>query len=117
MNAETRLRLEVEARAGGFDPPAERIDGTLAVVQWCAANGIPADLVGRWVWVSFDEKPAAAVLAMLKLAGFHWSRERGEWAHNCGHWSGPGKGSPRWKYGSVPVGQAVGMLADEGRAA
>ncbi len=73
------------------------------VVQFCKDHDIPADVVGRWVWVKFDEKPDLETRDLLKSAGFRWVRIRGQWAHNCGYQSRRGKGNPRYKYGSIPV--------------
>jgi hypothetical protein len=92
------------ARAAGYTVPDEPLRGTLAVAQWCAAAGIPADVVGRWVWVRFDERPSDATRAALCATGFRWVQTRGEWAHDCGFPSLRGAGRPRDKYGEVPVG-------------
>ena len=73
------------------------------VIEFCKRHGFPADVVGRWVWIRFDEKPDARTRDLLKGAGFRWVKIRGQWAHNCGYHSRRGKGNPRWKYGSVPV--------------
>lgn len=76
------------------------------VIEFCREHSLPADIVGRWVWVSFDTKPSADVRQLLKDYGFRWSSRRGEWAHNCGHPSRSGHCIPRVKYGAVPVEQA-----------
>lgn len=60
-----------------------------------------ADVVGRWVWITFESMPAAAVREFLLDAGFHWNRARGAWQHACGAFTGHSPGDPRWKYGSV----------------
>ena len=73
------------------------------VIQFCKTHNLPADVVGKWIWLRFDSKPDVETLTLLKGAGFIWVKRRGEWAHNCGCPSGAGKGSPRWKYGQVPV--------------
>lgn len=85
-------------------PPETLIE----VIEFCKRRGIPADVVGRWVWVSFDGKPDDATRTILKAAGFRWVASRGEWAHNCGHWSHHGVGNPRFKYGAVPVAELEG---------
>ncbi|MCX6644997.1 MAG: hypothetical protein NTY09_01355 [bacterium] len=73
------------------------------VIEFCKVHGFPADVVGRWVWIRFDEKPDTETRELLKSVGFRWVKIRGQWAHNCGYHSRRGKGNPRWKYGSIPV--------------
>ena len=84
--------------------------GTLEIVQWCAAEHIPAELVGRWVWVEFASKPAPEIIQKMKARGFRWVKSRGRWAHDCGHKSRRGKGDPRDKYGSESVDHAAARM-------
>ena len=81
----------------------EKLTELADVIAWCQRNDIPADVVGRWVWVRFDAKPSESIRDSLKAVGFRWVKHRGEWAHNCGWVSRRGPGRPRDKYGSVPV--------------
>jgi len=91
--------------------PADTADGQTKltdlpdVIAFCKDHDIPADVVGRWVWVKFDDKPDVETRTLLKGAGFRWVKVRMQWAHNCGYHSRKGKGNPRWKYGSVPVSE------------
>ena len=87
-----------------------RMSGTLEVVEFCQRHSLPADVVGRWVWVKFPDKPSAETRGLLKANGFRWVKRRAEWAHCCGVPSRHGSGAPRFKYGSVPVG---GFTRDE----
>ena len=76
----------------------------IEVIDFCQKNGFhQAEIVGRWVWLSFEQKPNAEIRQKLKDFGFRWVHRRGRWAHNCGHYSRQGKGDPRLKYGAVPV--------------
>ena len=75
----------------------------IEVIEFCRANHLPADVVGRWVWIRFNEKPGQEVRDLLKSFGFQWIQKRGQWAHNCGHYSRAGQGDPRFKYGEVSV--------------
>ncbi len=59
------------------------------------------EIVGRWVWISFDAKPADTARAYLKALGFHWSRRRSAWQHSCGIRSRRSSNDPRFRYGSV----------------
>lgn len=88
-----------------------RSSPTVAVVEFCIANGFPASVVGRWVWVSFPEKPAPETIAILKEAGFRWAPRRLSWLHPCGVFTGRGRGDPRAKYGEVPVSEMERSVA------
>jgi len=86
-------------------PDQSRLEDIADVIEFCKVHGFPADVVGRWVWIRFDEKPDTETRELLKAAGFRWVRARMQWAHNCGYHSRKGKGNPRWKYGSIPVNE------------
>jgi len=86
-----------------YDPATDKPENLVEVIAWCKHRDLPADVVGRWVWLKFAEKPSKEVRDEVKAAGFRWCRNRGEWAHNCGHPSRRGSGNPRYKYGEVPV--------------
>ena len=73
------------------------------VIAFCKANGLNAEQVGVWVWVSFEENPGDEMRQMLKDAGFRWSPRRKKWAHNCGVKTASSKGNPWEKYGSAVV--------------
>ncbi len=92
------------------DPPAEEDNGrkrTLPeVILACQEQNIPAYVVGRWVWASFEDKPSAEIRTALKTIGFRWIKNREAWAHNCGYYTKQAKGyDPRDKYGTIPVDQ------------
>ncbi len=55
------------------------------VVAFCKKLNLTAEQVGRWVWVTFAEKPDEAMRQALRDFGFRWSYRRKKWAHNCGH--------------------------------
>jgi len=60
-----------------------------------------AEVVGKWVWVTFPEQPAENVRAGLSQIGFHWNNARKCWQHPCGQFATEGSGAdPRQKYGS-----------------
>jgi hypothetical protein len=60
-----------------------------------------AEIVGKWVWVTFPEQPAENVRAGLSQIGFHWNNARKCWQHPCGQFATEGSGAdPRQKYGS-----------------
>ena len=43
-----------------------------------------AEVVGKWVWVQFNEIPAPEIRQQLAQLGFHWNRTRQAWQHPCG---------------------------------
>ena len=100
---DAKVSRDVYASPDTASPDQDRLQDIADVIEFCKAHGFPADVVGRWVWIRFDEKPDQATRDILKAAGFRWVKIRGQWAHNCGYHSRRGKGNPRWKYGSVPV--------------
>ena len=59
-----------------------------------------AKVVGKWVWVSFKEQPAAEIRQQLAQLGFHWNRERQTWQHPCGQFSLGSPQDPHEKYSS-----------------
>ncbi len=60
-----------------------------------------AEVVGRWVWVQFNEVPQAGLRQQLAQLGFHWNRARQAWQHPCGSFRDRAfRGDPRNKYGS-----------------
>ena len=76
------------------------------IVAFCKKHNFTAELVGCWVWVSFDAKPEAETRQELKDAGFRWIRKRSKWAHNCGRPCRAGKGQPWDKYETALVSKA-----------
>ena len=59
-----------------------------------------AEVVGKWVWVSFSEQPAAEIRQQLAQLGFHWNRERQAWQHPCGQFRLSSASDPRERYTS-----------------
>lgn len=60
-----------------------------------------AEIVGRWVWVSFPDKQPAGITSTLSQLGFHWSIIRQAWQHPCGTLSIERSAfDPRKRYGS-----------------
>lgn len=77
---------------------------TVECVKWCQDRGYPAELIGRWVWITFPTKPGAETRAALKSAGFRWCGRRQAWANDCGVKSARARSyHPRDRYGSIPV--------------
>jgi hypothetical protein len=72
--------------------------------------GAAVEIIGAWVWVTFDAKPDDETRASLKGAGFRWSARRGQWANACGvaKRARMRSGHPRDLYGSVRVDDETG---------
>ena len=77
----------------------------IEVVEFCKQYQLDAELVGRWVWVTFSSKPDTEIRQKLKDFGFRWSRRRGKWAHNCGYPSRSSTGNPWFKYAHCNVSE------------
>ena len=94
---DNRLPIDAEARKQNRTLPTEKV---LAMLQqqdrrlWELA-----EVVGKWIWVSFTEQPAAEVRQTLAQLGFHWNRTRQSWQHPCGHFNSiSSAGDPHEKY-------------------
>ena len=69
--------------------------------QWLPKAYDLAEVVGKWVWVTFPEQPAETVRGQLSQFGFHWNNARKCWQHPCGQFQTEGSDrDPREKYGS-----------------
>lgn len=96
---DNRLPIDTEARKQNRALPTPKV---LQLLQTTLpdAYGL-AEVVGKWVWVHFQETPAAAIRQQLAQLGFHWNRERQAWQHPCGQFSSTGsRNDPREKYQS-----------------
>jgi len=84
---------------------ASETHNLIEVVEFVKANSLSpfAEIVGRWVWLTFPDKPSADVRGQIKDFGFRWIQKRGRWAHNCGHYSMGSVHDPRNTYGAIPV--------------
>ena len=69
--------------------------------KWMPEQFGLAEVVGKWVWITFTEQPAEQVRGQLSQFGFHWNNTRKCWQHPCGQFATEGSGQdPRQKYGS-----------------
>jgi hypothetical protein len=57
-----------------------------------------AEVVGQWVWITFQDKQPREVTARLAEFGFHWNNQRGVWQHPCGQLRPGTQHDPRQKY-------------------
>ena len=66
-----------------------------------------AEVVGKWVWITFPEPPLERVRAELSQLGFHWNNTRKCWQHPCGATLPRGTQEPREKYPVYAPAQAA----------
>ncbi len=95
---DNRLPIDTEARKKNRTLPTEQVLALLQV-QDCRLWEM-AEVVGKWIWVSFTESPAPTVRQTLAQLGFHWNRTRQSWQHPCGQFRLSSSGDPREKYPS-----------------
>ena len=93
-----RLPIDSEARKQNRTLPTPKV--LSALHQQLPAAYRLAEVVGRWVWVTFKEQPAAEIRQQLAQLGFHWNRERQAWQHPCGKFSLGSQQDPHEKYSS-----------------
>jgi len=68
--------------------------------RWMPRQHAAAEIVGKWVWITFPEPPAEQIRLELSGMGFHWNKVRQCWQHPCGAPSTGSNSDPREKYGS-----------------
>jgi hypothetical protein len=69
--------------------------------RWMPEQFGLAEVVGRWIWLTFPEPPDEKVRGQLSQFGFHWNNARKCWQHPCGQFATEGsKADPRKSYGS-----------------
>ena len=95
---DSRLPIDPEARKQNRTLPTPKVLNALF-------TSLPdvyrvAEVVGKWVWVTFKESPAAEIRQQLAQLGFHWNRDRQAWQHPCGQFSLSSSNDPHEKYSS-----------------
>ena len=93
---DTRLPIDSEARKANRTLPTDKVLALLHTVNPDLFN--LAEVVGKWIWVSFSEQPAPTVRQTLAQLGFHWNRTRQAWQHPCGQFRLSSAGDPHEKY-------------------
>lgn len=93
-----RLPIDAEARKQNRTLPTPKVLSLLH--QQLPAAYRLAEVVGRWVWVQFQDTPAAEMRQQLAQLGFHWNRDRQAWQHPCGKFSLSSPHDPHEKYSS-----------------
>ncbi len=67
-----------------------------------------AQLVGRWIWITFPSKPSADCRSFLKSRKYRWNGQRGAWQNSCGFYTRRAPYDPRVKYGTEKVAEVIG---------
>jgi hypothetical protein len=49
--------------------------------RWMPEQFKLAEVVGKWIWISFPEPPIERIRAELSQLGFHWNNTRKCWQH------------------------------------
>jgi hypothetical protein len=93
---DNRLPIDAEARKKNRTLPTPKVLNLLL-------TGLPdvyraAEVVGKWVWVTFKEQPTAEIRQKLAQFGFHWNRERQAWQHPCGQFRLASQNDPHERY-------------------
>ena len=93
---DTRLPIDTAARKQNRFLPTNKVLELLKTNHPGLFN--LAEVVGKWVWITFRQTPAPELRQALAQLGFHWNRERQAWQHPCGKFSLHGSTDPREKY-------------------
>jgi len=97
-STETKPQIDFARRAANRTLDTEKL---LALMRTEAPRFFElAEIVGKWVWIRFDEKQPAEVTRVLAELGFHWNNRRQTWQHPCGSLRQATPQDPRAKYGS-----------------
>ena len=77
-------------------------DKLLDLLKVEAPDFVPlAEVIGKWVWITFPDKQPREVTSVLAQLGFHWNNKRQAWQHPCGTpRKQPSSQDPRERYGS-----------------
>ena len=76
------LKIDLAARRYNRGLPTERVLRLLKSKEprfWELA-----EVVGKWIWIRFDDKQPPTITAELSELGFHWNNRRQVWQHPCG---------------------------------
>jgi hypothetical protein len=92
----TRPYVNFQERDHNRRLPLEKV--LAALKRWMPRQYELAEVVGKWIWITFPEQPIERVRADLAQLGFHWNNTRKCWQHPCGETLPRGQQEPREKY-------------------
>ena len=82
LNTESRPKIDLALRRANRNLETEKL---LALLRSNAPRFFElAEVVGKWVWITFTEKQPSEVTRVLAELGFHWNYSRQLWQHPCG---------------------------------
>ena len=87
-----RPYVNFEERDRNRQLPVEKVLETLR--QWMPRAYELAEVVGKWIWITFPEQPVEKLRADLSQLGFHWNNTRKCWQHPCGETLPPRPAEP-----------------------
>ena len=96
QNAPVKAYVNFAERDFNRSLPVEKVLEKLR--RWMPAQYELAEVVGKWIWITFPEPPAERIRAELSQLGFHWNNTRKCWQHPCGQTLPRGQQEPRDKY-------------------
>ena len=96
QNAPVKPYVNFAERDFNRSLPVEKVLEKLQ--RWMPAQYELAEVVGKWVWITFPEPPLERIRAELSQLGFHWNNTRKCWQHPCGETLPHGTQEPRTKY-------------------
>jgi hypothetical protein len=74
--------------------------------RWTPTAYDLAEVVGKWIWITFPDQPAEQLRGQLSQFGFHWNNTRKCWQHPCGETLLRGQQNPREKYATYMASAA-----------
>ena len=95
-NRPIRPYVNFEEREYNRQLPVDKV--LAALKRWMPRQYELAEVVGKWIWITFPEQPIDRVRADLSQLGFHWNNTRKCWQHPCGETLPRGQQEPREKY-------------------
>jgi hypothetical protein len=104
VNAPVKPYVNFAERDYNRNLPVEKVLEILR--RWLPAQYALAEVVGKWIWISFPEAPVERVRADLSQLGFHWNNTRKCWQHPCGETLPRGQEEPREKYSVMKASAA-----------
>jgi len=96
QNAPVKPYVNFAERDFNRSLPVEKVLEKLK--RWMPAQYELAEVVGKWIWITFPEAPDERIRAELSQLGFHWNNTRKCWQHPCGETLPRGTQEPRAKY-------------------
>ena len=111
MDTHHETMAPIDLESAGTEVLAALPPSTLAEVQALAVFPEAleyAQLVGRWIWITFPSKPSEQCREFLKERKYRWNKQRGAWQNACGFFTRRAPYDPRVKYGQDKVTEVIG---------